>query len=135
MSGPKRGFTLIELLVVIAIIAVLDRPVASRSPGGPRGGSPHTVPQQYEAGRSAQHNYHDVHQQFAPGLIQLIGLPPFYPESGVWTNHSDINMHVWSEFLLPYLGAGTVYDRIDFNKARTSRRSNALESRREAIPV
>ncbi|HEV3301099.1 MAG TPA: DUF1559 domain-containing protein [Planctomycetaceae bacterium] len=120
MSGPKRGFTLIELLVVIAIIAVLIALLLPAVQAAREAARRTQCRNNMKQVALAQHNYHDVHQQFAPGLIQLIGLPPFYPESGVWTNHSDINMHVWSEFLLPYLGAGTVYDRIDFNSPNFS---------------
>jgi prepilin-type N-terminal cleavage/methylation domain-containing protein len=115
MPGPKRGFTLIELLVVIAIMAVL---IALLLPA---------VQSAREAARRtqcrnnmkqialAQHNYHDVHRQFAPGFIQVVSATSFpSPVYGALARYSDINLHVWGEFLLPYLEAGTVYQRIDF---------------------
>jgi len=120
MPRLRRGFTLIELLVVVAVISVLIALLLPAVQAAREAARRTQCRSNMKQIALAQHNYHDVHQQFAPGLIQLIGSPPFYPESGVWTTHSDINMHVWSEFMLPYLGAGTVYDRIDFNSANFS---------------
>jgi prepilin-type N-terminal cleavage/methylation domain-containing protein len=117
MIRAKRGFTLIELLVVIAIVAVL---VALLLPA---------VQAAREAARRtqcrnnmkqialAQHNYHDVHRQFAPGFIQLRNTWSLQGPSQYYlcTCHVDINSHTWGEFLLPYLEASSVYERIDFN--------------------
>jgi hypothetical protein len=35
----------------------------------------------------------------------------------VRSTSSDINLHVWDEFLFPYLEVGTVYQRIDFTNS------------------
>jgi prepilin-type N-terminal cleavage/methylation domain-containing protein len=120
MPKTRSGFTLIELLVVVAVIAVL---VALLLPA---------VQAAREAARRtqcrnnlkqialAQHNYHDVNQQFAPGFLQLKGPDYPYPGNGVPAPSSDLNLHVWGEFLLPYLEATTVYRAIDFNSPNFS---------------
>jgi prepilin-type N-terminal cleavage/methylation domain-containing protein len=96
MKVKRRGFTLIELLVVIAIIAVL---IALLLPA---------VQAAREAARRAQcknhlkqlglglHNYHDVHNAFPAGYFRS-------------------NTAGWGAMVLPYIEAGTIYDRFDFN--------------------
>jgi prepilin-type N-terminal cleavage/methylation domain-containing protein len=103
----SRGFTLIELLVVIAIIAVL---IALLLPA---------VQQAREAARRTQcrnnlkqlglalHNYHDTAQRFpysASGFAQgtLAAIPL-------------AKVHTWSEFILPYIEQGALYNQLNFN--------------------
>jgi prepilin-type N-terminal cleavage/methylation domain-containing protein len=114
MRKTRRGFTLIELLVVIAIIAVL---IALLLPA---------VQAAREAARRTQcrnnlkqlalgfHNYHDVHKAFPPAYIILNDGSECYCSSGICTTYPDMNLHVWGEFVLPYIEAGTVSSRIDF---------------------
>src|SRR5579864_397290 len=117
MQRARRGFTLIELLVVIAIIAVL---IALLLPA---------VQAAREAARRTQcrnnlkqmglaaHNYHDVTKFFPPAY--LLGYGPHllatYGSGPVTSCHCDLNQHMWGEFLLPYMEATTVYNRIDHN--------------------
>jgi prepilin-type N-terminal cleavage/methylation domain-containing protein/prepilin-type processing-associated H-X9-DG protein len=110
----KRGFTLIELLVVIAIIAIL---VALLLPA---------VQQAREAARRAAcknnmkqiglalHNYHDVSNQFPPGMIH----------SGATNNRTATAMgqtfnlnHTGWTMLLPFLEQATLYNSFNINHA------------------
>ncbi|HEV3301935.1 MAG TPA: DUF1559 domain-containing protein [Planctomycetaceae bacterium] len=115
MFGPRRGFTLIELLVVIAVISVLLALLLPAVQAAREAARRTQCRSNMKQIALAQHNYHDVHKQFAPGFIQLKGIFCPGPIYGALSDHTDINLHVWSEFLLPYLDAATVYERIDFN--------------------
>jgi len=116
----RAAFTLIELLVVIAVIAVL---IALLLPA---------VQSAREAARRAQcrsnlkqialaeHNYNDVHKMLTPVYVVYRSTVPYqccqYLNCclGIIGCHSDPNTHTWGEYLLPFLGASTVYNRIDF---------------------
>jgi len=99
--GLRKAFTLIELLVVIAIIAIL---IALLLPA---------VQQAREAARRtqcknhlkqlglAQHNYHDVANQFAPN--GLFG----------WGANFYKGSHMTR--LLPYIEQAGLYNTLDFN--------------------
>ncbi|HEV7998335.1 MAG TPA: DUF1559 domain-containing protein [Planctomycetaceae bacterium] len=122
MNRGKRGFTLIELLVVIGIIAVLISLLLPAVQAAREAARRSQCRNNLKQIALAQHNYHDIHQQFAPGFIQLANTisAPATPFFGVLASNPDRNLHVWGEFLLPYLEAGTVYQRIDFNSANFS---------------
>lgn len=102
----RNGFTLIELLVVIAIIAVL---IALLLPA---------VQQAREAARRSQcknnlkqmglalHNYHDVHNVFPPGWVDLRNT----------TASTYKNFWGWGTFLLPYLDQAALYQQANFNQ-------------------
>jgi prepilin-type N-terminal cleavage/methylation domain-containing protein len=116
MLPPKRGFTLIELLVVIAIIAVLVALLLPAIQSAREAARRAQCRNNMKQVALAQLTYHDSHGQFAPGFIQIFSVDSFpRPYCGAWAFYSDINLHVWSEFLLPYLEAGTVYQQIDFH--------------------
>jgi len=127
MRRSRHGFTLIELLVVIAIIAVL---IALLLPA---------VQQAREAARRSQcknnlkqlglahHNYHDVHQTFAPAWIEVGGLRPegttkcggaFGAKSAQWTI-----------LLLPYMDDAARYNGFNFNG-----RFRGIDSQSTTIP-
>lgn len=102
------GFTLIELLVVIAIIAVL---IALLLPA---------VQQAREAARRTQcrnnfkqvglamHNYLSTYDTFPPAYVYVPGTLL----GGTGT--TDLNLHCYTEFLLPYLDQGAIYNQINF---------------------
>ena len=113
----RKAFTLIELLVVIAIIAVL---ISLLLPA---------VQAAREAARRTQcrnnlhqiglalMNYVDVAGRFPPPTTLLMGgqCGVHSNGGGIDSNYYDFNVHLWSEKLLPYLEASSVYDRICFN--------------------
>jgi len=114
MIGPKRAFTLIELLVVVAITAVLIALLLPAVQAAREAARRTQCRNNMKQVALAQHNYHDVHKQFAPGFLQFSGVSPG-PLWYIPGPKLDMNLHVWAEFLLPYLEASTVYQRIDFN--------------------
>ena len=111
-----RGFTLIELLVTIAIIAVL---IALLLPA---------VQQAREAARRTQcksnlkqiglafANYESSYGQIPPAYVLLSGpvFNTFGLGLGTPATYDDLNVHGYTEFLLPYLDQGTLYSQIDF---------------------
>jgi prepilin-type N-terminal cleavage/methylation domain-containing protein len=120
MTGPKRGFTLIELLVVVATISVLLALLLPAVQAAREAARRTQCRNNMKQVALAQHNYHDVHRQFAPGFIHFTSLTCGGPVFGIFGPKTDLNLHVWGEFLLPYLGANAAYERIDFNSPNFS---------------
>lgn len=121
MSSRRRGFTLIELLVVIAIIAVL---IALLLPA---------VQQAREAARRTQcrnnlkqiglalHNYHDNYQVFPLAYSWALGAQ-LAAALGDDQNspYETFNLHGYTEFILPYIDQGPIYNLINFQVAAFS---------------
>jgi type II secretory pathway pseudopilin PulG len=61
----------------------------------------------------AEHNYHDVNKMFTPAWIFVYKNGACCWCCGMAGNNFDLNYHNWMSWLLPYMEAGTVYNRID----------------------
>jgi prepilin-type N-terminal cleavage/methylation domain-containing protein/prepilin-type processing-associated H-X9-DG protein len=87
--GTKRGFTLVELLVVIAIIGVLVGLLLPAVQAAREAARRSSCQNNFLQIGIACHNYHDVHQTFPPGWIDM---PNANEETWGWT-----------AFLLPFM--------------------------------
>jgi prepilin-type N-terminal cleavage/methylation domain-containing protein len=116
MRNGRKGFTLIELLVVIAIIAVLIALLLPAVQAAREAARRSQCRNNLKQIALAQHNYSDVNKTFTPAVLYVYnqcchcicscGVPGLY---------NDMNVHTWGQYLLPYLEAGTVYNKIDNN--------------------
>jgi len=135
MRGGKRktlcGFTLIELLVVIAIIAVLIALLLPAVQAAREAARRTQCRNNLKQVALAHHNYHDINRTFTPAWIQVVNgacscmgqVTSNCPKSSVFCKcgaHFCRNFHTWGSFLLPYLEATTVYNKIDQNSSLNS---------------
>jgi prepilin-type N-terminal cleavage/methylation domain-containing protein len=115
----RRGFTLIELLVVIAIIAVLISLLLPAVQAAREAARRSQCRNNLKQIGLAEMNYHDIHQTFTPAWVTVVCKPygthhfccGFVSSAG----QVDFNYHNWLSFLLPYIEATTVYQKIDQN--------------------
>lgn len=115
MRGKRNGFTLIELLVVIAIIAVLISLLLPAVQAAREAARRTQCRNNLKQIGLAEHNYHDIHKSFTPAYLTVgtaIGGVPCGPCGSA---RLDMNYHNWLSFLLPYMEATTIYDKIDQN--------------------
>lgn len=113
-ASRQAGFTLIELLVVIAIVGLL---IALLVPA---------VQQAREVARRNQcknnlkqvgfafHNYESAFRQLPPTYFAIHEaiLPGWL---GIGGPIDDANIHVYAEFILPFVDQATIYNRMNFN--------------------
>ncbi len=118
MKSRRRGFTLIELLVVIAIIAVLISLLLPAVQAAREAARRSQCRNNLKQIGLSEMNYHDVHQTFTPAWVFVVP----HPKQCSWCcafvscgGEFDFNYHNWLSFLLPYLEANTVYQKIDQN--------------------
>src|SRR5688500_11661433 len=108
--GVRIGFTLVELLVVIAIIGVLVAlllPAVQAAREASRRSSCGNNAKQLTL---AFQNYHDTLNSMPPGNVWT---------SAMYGTDSNPGGQImgsfgWPAFILPYMEANTVYERIDF---------------------
>jgi prepilin-type N-terminal cleavage/methylation domain-containing protein len=114
MRGKRQGFTLIELLVVIAIIAVLISLLLPAVQAAREAARRSQCRNNLKQIGLAEHNYHDVNNGFTPAYLYVGahagGVPCSFCPCRI-----DMNYHNWLSFLLPYIEAVNVYNKIDQN--------------------
>src|SRR5580698_3625763 len=115
MKRSRRGFTLIELLVVIAIIAVLISLLLPAVQAAREAARRTQCRNNLKQIGLAEHNYHDVNKMFTPAWIFVFKNGASCWCCGTPGSNFDLNYHNWLSWLLPYMEAGTVYNRIDQN--------------------
>jgi type II secretory pathway pseudopilin PulG len=114
MKTRRAGFTVVELVVVAAIVTIL---VATLLPA---------VMSAREAARRSQCldnlrnislatlNYAEIFGRYVPAYTAVFdGNCAQVCWCGQYGTYNDFNLHTWGERLLPYLEAGTIYERID----------------------
>jgi prepilin-type N-terminal cleavage/methylation domain-containing protein len=131
MDRKRTGFTLIELLVVIAIIAVLIALLLPAVQAAREAARRTQCRNNLKQLAIAQHNYHDINKCFTPPFIELnqttLGAANHQPNfscflciqnltpTGIEAPYCCANLHVWGEFVLPFLEGQNVYNAICFN--------------------
>jgi prepilin-type N-terminal cleavage/methylation domain-containing protein len=128
----RHGFTLIELLVVVAVIAVLLALLLPAVQAAREAARRTQCRNNLRQIALAEQNYHDAQKTLTPAYVLLrngnfrplcyFGTSYCVPLvihskllAGTLSCHDDINLHVWGEFLLPYLEANSIAQQIDFN--------------------
>lgn len=126
MRNQRRaGFTLVELLVVIAIIAILVALMLPAIQAAREAARRMQCSNNLKQMGLAMHSYHDVHECFPPGKINVDAA--FYPG-----RHAHYGTN-WAIALLPYLELQNLYEDYN-NEARNLDPENALV-REQFVPV
>ena len=132
MRVRRKGFTLIELLVVIAIIAVLIALLLPAVQAAREAARRTQCRNNLKQIALAEHNYHDVNKTFTPAILYVFnncchcicscGVPSGWSCGhggsqggyllGGRPGYNCMNVHTWGQYLLPFLEATTVSNRI-----------------------
>ncbi len=109
MTRTKLGFTLVELLVVIAIIGVLVGLLLPAVQSAREAARRMQCTNNLKQMGLALHNYHDVHKQFCPGIVQQASDPQYQLTANNVAN--SVESWAWGAFLLPFMEQGNLYDQ------------------------
>ncbi|HAC89629.1 MAG TPA: prepilin-type cleavage/methylation domain-containing protein [Planctomycetaceae bacterium] len=116
MFRQKKGFTLVELLVVIAIIGILVGLLLPAVQAAREAARRMSCSNNLKQIGLAMHNYESAIGRLPPSYIALRAATGSQLPSWLGTGghpRDDINIHVYGEFLLPYIEQNAVYQMID----------------------
>ena len=105
MSGSRRAFSLVEILVVLAVIGLLMAMLLSAVQASREAARRNTCSSRLKQIGLAAHEFHSMHERFPPGHLGPLPQAPTPPWQGQWSGSLA--------FLLPFLEAGVVHDRMD----------------------
>lgn len=116
MKVRRSAFTLVELLVVIAIIGIMVGLLLPAVQAAREAARRMSCSNNIRQLGLAFHNYESAQKRFPPTYLITrapsgSGLPDWLGQVGT---RDDVNLHVWGEFVLPYIEQNNVYQNIDF---------------------